>query len=188
MLRLAPQQWVPVFERLRHADALALVEAAVHDTPLAHTLERARALWSAQAMQRAWLVTMLDATMRVDSIPTPTGYVVRCGNFAIHTSRRMYVHEFPAFCGVVAPGSLSADSFLAFPPKVARTLPIPPHGTPDVVVWAESRLHTGHPTHQAIQMHARFFVNFRTGPPKRQRGRRARRWTKVATVAVPSSS
>lgn len=192
MHRLAPQEWVPVFERLRHVDALALVEAAgrgeKHDDEragLALTLETARTLWTAQAMQRAWLVTVLgghgggQALLRVDSIPTPTGYVLRCGDFEIHTSRRTYVHEFPAFCAVAAPHAHRADSFLAFPPDVARTLPIPSTEDTGVVVWADTRLETTHPAPETIQLHARFFVNFRTGPPRRQRGRRARRWTKV---------
>lgn len=180
MQRLAPQEWVPVFERLAHADALSLLEAPADDR-VRHALETARVLWTAQAMQHAWLVTMLDG-LRVDSTPTPTGYVLRCGAFAIHTTRRMYVHEFPAFCAVAAPQCQRAESFLAFPPEIARTLPLPlpaRHDQHDVVVWADSRLHTAQPTHDALQMHARFFVNFRTGAPKKQRGRRARRWTKV---------
>lgn len=181
MQRLAPQHWIPVFERLRCVDAMSLLEAPVTHADR-HALETARALWTSRAMQRAWLVTLLDGGLRVDSIPTPSGYVLRCGAFEIHASRRMYVHEFPEFCAVVAPQCQHADSFLAFPPEVARTLPIfaaDRDDLTDVALWTDSRLHTAQPTREAIQAHARFFVNFRTGPPKKQRGRRARRWTKV---------
>lgn len=182
---------MPVFQRLAHADALALVEAAPQPGRLAHALETARCLWAAQAMQHARLVTRLlgnDGAMTwVHSIPTPTGYLLllrRAGadDLHLHAPRRMYVHEFPRF--ICDSQWCRADSFLAFPLDIARTLPIPLCGEPDLVIWTDSRLGTTAPAHATIQLHARFFVNFRTGRPTRQRGRRARRWTKVITRTV----
>lgn len=137
----------------------------------------------------------------VRSEPTSDGYRLSArGQPVAHVPRRMYVHEFPRFCeraaGLDAARLWRVESFQAFAPAVAATLPLGWVGVvreaPGVLAWLETRVATnvttagGHAVvprdtwADLLQRHARLFVAMRTGTPRRQRGRRARRWTKVA--------
>jgi hypothetical protein len=182
---LAPSDWVGVLAKLANADARALLDAAEgHDARLAHTLHAAHRLWVASALANAHMVSVLGG-VTVHTAPTPEGYTLRCGPLATHTSRRMFVHDFPRFCAACctqAPAHI--DSYLAFTPDVARTLPLDDGGgvagVRGVVAWAQTRLRTALLSYpEGTQAHASFLVGVRVGAPRRQRGRRARRWTKV---------
>lgn len=101
----------------------------------------------------------------------------------------MYVHEFPQlWCRLLGDSTVyRVETYLAFEPHVAATLPIAFVTTlpeaPDLDVWLDSRMTTNvlgrDDWHSVFQTPARFFVCLRTGGPRRQRGRRAKRWTKV---------
>lgn len=209
MHRLEPEEWAHVVGKLSYEDTDALKLSG--SVPLC-TLQSAQQLWMCRAVDAAQLVTVVhisgdpvtravDSAMArvvVTSTPTPRGYILRRDGCSLDVPRRLYAHAFPRFCcdALRNPGRLwRIESFLAFAPEVASTLPIGWAGSvpevPGIVTWIEARVATnvtlpgGFDVHarsewpSAFQRHARFFVGMRVGRPRRQRGRRARRWTKV---------
>lgn len=201
-----PEELVPIVSHLRFGDAAALKLASAS---LGQAVLQAQKLWAAQAMLHARLVTVAHTSggrSVVVVTPHQNHYVVRHANSALQVSRRMLVHEFPKVCmlGLKNTDTLwRVESCLAFEPHISQTLPLGLVGLPDLPglpglpglpeleTWAETRLGTNvtlpgplqlYPEAEwpsVFQRHARFFVGMRTDAPRRQRGRRARRWTKV---------
>lgn len=174
--------WVHILAHLSHADVTACKLA---DPRVTYDLHRAETSWMLHAIDRAKLVTVLRGGGTRVFVVTPTreGYTVN----GMPISRRVFVHEFPRMCMAALDGADelgSIESCLCFEPGMARTLGLPE--ADGATAWGGLRMRTNVGPLFArrdwpglLQQHARFFVGWRVGPPKRQRGRRARRWTKV---------
>jgi len=181
---------VHILGHLSHADINALKLA---DPRVTRDLRTAVVSWTTRAIMQAKLVTVLQGKKPfvVVVVPLVNGYLVN-GTFV---SRRTFVHELPRIClaGLGdAPDLCCIESCMCFERGVARTLGF--GGTVQevdgAIAWCGPRMRTNvgalfrrHEWPMLIQRHARFYVNWRVGPPKRQRGRRARRWTKVTPHA-----
>ena len=198
MPMLPPEAWVPVLRLLEHRDAVALRSAS---PAMRVAIRAAHKLWAEEAMQLARMVVHVHCGEEADGepleltvTPVPGGYTV--GDQ--HVARRLFVHEFPRVCCAAMPHPhrlWRVESFLAFTPEVARTLPLGMMGavqcSKGLVVWEETRLASAVTMPGPVQLyapeqwpaifqrHARFLVALRVGGPKRHRTRRARRWTKV---------
>lgn len=165
------EELIHVIKRLSYADVAALKIAC---PSLLHTIAAAQASWFLQSLQTATLVTIIRArhiNRVIVSVPTKDGYMVD----GTHVSRRMYVHEFPRMCmqHTVGMGQWHAESHLCFDrgavPAAFRSFR-----------WADvSTMHAEAQWFGVFQRHARFYVGWRVGPPRRHRGRRAQRWSKV---------
>ena len=141
---------------------------------------------------------------RILAKPTANGYVVN----GVHVSRRMFVHEVPMMCmGAVRADTSNArvlrvDSYLAFNCPGGAWKPVLPDTDVDwcadagVYVWRDSllsspvvqgvvQLHSRDEWPVVFQRHARVFLAHRLRAPRRDRGRRRRRWTKVCPVNGP---
>ena len=190
MNTLSAEAWVHIIRFLPYADALALRASSA---ALAHTIRAAQKVWVDRAMNLASLVVHAYVdTSRADLVvePTPTGY--RVGD--AHMPRRTFVHEFPSLACRSSAGELHrVESYVAFPPDVSCTLPLGLMGRVErahgLDVWVETRLasnvgdmYSPDQWPAVFQRHARFLVALRTGGPKRHRGRRTRRWTKVCVT------
>ena len=177
--------WVHVLRRLPAADHRALA-LAVPGVGLA-----VRA-WAHDAKRLAKLVTFADGSMMASATPSTTGYVVDTRGVlpTFHSPRRMFVHQYALAVGLAAAGQAASPrrltSVLAFDQAVARAVPLPgPVVLPGTreVTWPASKVSTtlgGNPVVPVARQHARFYLSMRLDPPRRLRGRRARRWTKVA--------
>lgn len=187
MQRLGVEEWAHVLDKLPSRDAAAL---QLSSRALAPTLRRAQTLRLARSMQVARLVTILYTSgdpVVVVSTPSAARYSVG----PLLLPRRLYAHAFPEVClHAVHNVPRRIDSYLAFERQLADTLPLawapPPPPAAGMALWTHSRFST--PIHSAdphdwravLRIHARYHVGCRTGLPRRHRGRRARRWTKVS--------
>lgn len=191
MHRLTHNEWFHVMRHLSFSDAVALQNACQHCPRVRDVIMLAQDACTAHAIHtEARLVTRLFGeagdVLTVVTTPREADYLV--GGRLVQ--RRMYVHDFPRACLALAGGALvRVESFLAFQPHVVSTLHIDPvtrvecEGGETLVGWPGttlgSTLYSQDPR-DVLQRHARFYVQLRVRPgPKRQRGRRARRWTKV---------
>lgn len=184
MHRLGVDEWVHVLRKLPAAyhGALALVVPGVRMAVVA---------WAHQVKRLAKLVTFADGCVVGIATPTDEGYTVDTRGVlpTFHSPRRMFVHQYALAVAMAAgAGGRTLTSMLAFDQAVARSVPLPnadPLG--DDVTWPSSRITTRlGDVLPAARQHARFYLAMRLQPPRRHRGRRARRWTKVAPVdALP---
>lgn len=190
MHRLEPSEWTHVLAHLPTEDAAAL---ALTSPALTLTLKKAQSLRMTRAVQTARLVTVLHTSQGarevvVSAPASPAAHSV--GDLLL--PRRLFVHGFPEVC-LHALGTrplCHVESFLAFEAAQAHTLPLvwaaPVQEAPGLLPWLHSRLstymHSQDPRdwRAVLRIHARFFVGCRTGLPRRQRGRRMQRWTKLA--------
>lgn len=209
LLSLPAHAWVPLVDTLTAAEVAAL---RMTHPKVRYLVAQAQCLVAERAKKEAGLLTRVYCagsnghgqcqahSHTIVALPTPRGYVVVDGAQTTHVCRRMFVHQFPAMCCLMLAGCHAAahrmESFLAFPSlgplgPLARDLApltIFARESPVELVWTTSKMVTRmseYPTsqwHQLCQAHARFLVNFRLGRPKTRRTRRARRWTKVASL------
>jgi len=170
-LRLHPQDWVAVLRRLPSETHQALADAV----PAAM---EAQWLWAEEVKMLAKLVTFADGEMVAVTTPCEQGYCIN----GSYVPRRFFVHAFAEVFEKYPAHQLT--SMLAFDQETGRSVPLSSRaalvgGT--MVGWPGSRLVT--PVHAAI-LHARLYVCMRLGLPKRQRGRRAARWSKIDGVGA----
>jgi len=165
-LTLQPEDWVAVLRRLPSETHQALADAV----PAAM---EAQWLWAEEVKMLATLVTFADGELVAVTIPHERGYRIN----GAYVPRRFFVHVFAQFLETYPADQLT--SMLAFDQETGRSVPLSSRAAlvgDTMVGWPGSRLVT--PTHAAI-LHARLFVCMRLGMPKRQRGRRAARWSKI---------
>lgn len=207
MHRLGPEEWAHVLGKLSAADAATLRRCSRDLAPALHRAQQLRTTRLILQARLVTVVHFgVDGTGAVGRAvvvvtPTPARHYTVTTVEAARPGpphslppcpRRLFAHAFPEICLRAVRGAARlwrVDSFLAFDADAAHTLPLTwaePVGSPasrQLYPWLDSRLST--PVYAAedwkgvFQRHARYFVGFRTGLPRRQRGRRTRRWTKV---------
>ena len=187
MHRLGPDDWVHVLRKLPAADHRALALAVPGVRP-------AVVVWAHQVKRLAKLVTFVDGGVAGIATPTDLGYTVDTRGVlpTFHSPRRLFVHQYALAVAMAAgAGGRTLTSMLAFEQSVARSVPLPNAvSLENDVAWPSSRVATRlgdvGDVLPAARQHARFFLSMRLQAPRRLRGRRARRWTKVAPAdALP---
>lgn len=171
---LTAMEWSEVARRLHWQDSITL-ESAIRGK-VGGLIRDGRNVWHDTAFRDHSSLVVVLGTKVVEATPTEHGYMLN----GVPTSRRMFIHDFVKACRGTVVDTIQA--YCGFKPEIAEslgdefdTLDAAPHFR----VCKFATFQDASNPRRVAWLLGRMYIRWRVGAPQRQRGRRARRWTKV---------
>lgn len=176
---LRPEDWVEVLRRLPCDDhgPLASATDAVTDA-----VWDARWMWARESKLLAHLVTLYGGQVVCVATPTEHGYTLN----GTYTPRKEFVRAYTLLLASLITSVSGGDcvvTYWAWDEAVSKSISLSSRGH---VVYEGHRMVTWPASRVSVPVGcevvpAMLYIRMRLGQPKRQRGRRAKRWTRDFT-------